>query len=282
LWPCRRLSQFFLKNLVGGKDFLWHCKPPHGRSGGIHEEVEEGDFFIKFKLRNKQDGFQWFLVSAVYGATQQEFKEVFPTELVHLCSKETLPMLIGCDFNIIRGSHEKKIMLTDKWPFLFNAIIDAFNLRELEVSRRRFTWLNNLEVLTLEKLDRILSCTEWELKFLHTIVQALSREVSNHTPLFLNTGETTGVVNPPMFKSELGWLLREGFFDLVKDTWLSVHEGHAPLERWQAKVRRLRQYLRGWAKNVSGAYKKEKKLLLNKLDTLDKKAENAHLWIKMN
>jgi hypothetical protein len=26
-----------------------------------------------------------------------------------------------------------------------------------------------------------------------------------------------------------------------------------PLERWQAKIRRLRQYLRGWAKNVSGA-----------------------------
>ena len=70
-------------------------------------EIEEGDFFIKFKLRNKQDGFQWFLVSAVYGATQQEFKEVFLTELVHFCSKETLPMLIGGDFNIIRGPHEK-------------------------------------------------------------------------------------------------------------------------------------------------------------------------------
>jgi hypothetical protein len=64
-------------------------------------EIEEGDFFIKFKLRNKQDGFQWFLVS-IYGATQQEFKEVFLTELVHLCSKETLPLLIGGDFNIIR------------------------------------------------------------------------------------------------------------------------------------------------------------------------------------
>ena len=113
----RDCSQFFLKNLVGGKDFLWHCKPPHGRSGGMLlgvnisffyiGEIEEGDFFIKFKLRNKQDGFQWFLVSAVYGATQQEFKEVFLTELVHFCSKETLPMLIGGDFNIIRGPHEK-------------------------------------------------------------------------------------------------------------------------------------------------------------------------------
>ena len=46
-----------------------------------------------------------------------------------------------------------------------------------------------------------------------------------------------------------------------------------PLERWQAKIRRLRQYLIGWVKNVSGAYKKEKHILLNKLDELDKKAE---------
>ena len=40
---------------------------------------------------------------------------------------------------------------------------------------------------------------------------------------------------------------------------------------------RLRQHLRGWAKNVSGAYKKEKKELLDKLNELDKKAENVML-----
>jgi len=80
-----------------------------------------------------------------------------------------------------------------------------------------------------------------------------------------------------MFKFELGWLLRDGFMDMVRDIWLSVNDGHTPLEKWQAKIRRLRQYLRGWAKNVSGAYKKEKKTLLEKLDELDKKAETMLL-----
>jgi hypothetical protein len=50
-----------------------------------------------------------------------------------------------------------------------------------------------------------------------------------------------------------------------------VDEGHNFLERWQAKIRRLRQYLKGWAKNTSGAYKKEKKRLIEKLNELDKK-----------
>jgi len=190
-------SPNFLKNLCGGKDFLWHCKPPRGRSGGMLVginllefdigEIEEGDFFVKLKLRNKQDGFQWLLVSA-YGAAQHHLKEAFLTELVQLCSKETLPILIGGDFNIIRGPQEKNnANYNDRWPFLFNAIIDAFNLRELELSGRQFTWANNLEIPTFEKLDRILSCTEWELKFPRTTVQALSREISDHTPLFINT-----------------------------------------------------------------------------------------------
>jgi len=64
---------------------------------------------------------------------------------------------------------------------------------------------------------------------------------------------------------------------MVRDVWHSVLVNGSPLERWQAKIRRLRQYLRGWAKNVSGTYKKEKKELLDKLDELDKKAENLLL-----
>ena len=69
----------------------------------------------------------------------------------------------------------------------------------------------------------------------------------------------------------------KGLFCSSGDIWLSVNDGHTPLEKWQAKIRRLRQYLRGWAKNVSGAYKKEKKTLLEKLDELDKKAETMLL-----
>jgi hypothetical protein len=49
------------------------------------------------------------------------------------------------------------------------------------------------------------------------------------------------------------------------------------MERWQGKICRLRQFLRGWAKNTSGQYKKEKKEILNELDRLDKKAEHTPL-----
>jgi hypothetical protein len=53
--------------------------------------------------------------------------------------------------------------------------------------------------------------------------------------------------------------------------------GRTPMERLQGKIRSLKQYLRGWAKNTSAQYKKEKKEILNSLDMLDKKAEHTPL-----
>jgi hypothetical protein len=104
----------------------------------------------------------------------------------------------------------------------------------------------------------------------------LTREISDHTPLLFSTNNPSSSYQY-QFKFELGWLLRDGFCEMVSDVWQSTLVDGSPIERWQAKIRRLRQYLRGWAKNESGAYKKEKATILNKLDELDKKAESATL-----
>jgi hypothetical protein len=150
-------------------------------------------------------------------------------------------------------------------------------LKEIQLTGRKYTWANNLAIPTFEKLDRILVTTEWEEKYPLTTVHALTRGVSDHTPLLLNSGETSSMPTQPMFKFELGWLLRDGFMDLVRDIWEHTVVGRTPMERWQGKIRRLRQYLRGWTKNTSGQYKKEKKEILNTLDMLDKKAEHTPL-----
>ena len=61
------------------------------------------------------------------------------------------------------------------------------------------------------------------------------------------------------FKFELGWLLPDSLMDMVKEAWENVDLGSTLMERWQAKIRRFRQHLWGYAKNTSGALKKEKK-----------------------
>jgi hypothetical protein len=93
----------------------------------------------------------------------------------------------------------------------------------------------------------------------------------------LSVGDKPQKKSQLAFKFELGWLLKEGFFELVADVWNKEQKGVTSMQKWQNKIRRLRQLLRGWAKNMSGAYKKEKQELLRKAEELDKKAESQLL-----
>jgi endonuclease/exonuclease/phosphatase family metal-dependent hydrolase len=56
------------------------------------------------------------------------------------------------------------------------------------MSGRKYTWANSREVSTYERLDRVLASTEWEERFPLSTVVALTREVSDHTPLLLSVG----------------------------------------------------------------------------------------------
>ena len=92
------------------------------------------------------------------------------------------------------------------------ACIETLNLRELELSGRKFTWANSAENPTFERLDRILVSTDWEQKFPLSTVKALTRQISDHTPLLLDTNQASHRGNTPVFKFELGWLAKDGFF----------------------------------------------------------------------
>ena len=48
--------------------------------------------------------------------------------------------LVGGDINIIRNPSEKNNnRYNDTWPRLFNVVIETLNLREIEMSGRKFT-----------------------------------------------------------------------------------------------------------------------------------------------
>jgi hypothetical protein len=95
-----------------------------------------------------------------------------------MTSHERLPILMGGDFNILRHTHEKNNKNLDgKWSFLFNCVIDGLNLRELEMSGRRYTWANSFPNPIYEKLDRIQMSTEWELNHPLCTVVALPRVI---------------------------------------------------------------------------------------------------------
>ena len=236
----------FLNHLAAGQDFSWFCLPPRGRSGGMLlgvntstlqvTNVEVGDFCVKLFLKSKGDDFQWVLVS-VYGAAQDEYKQQFLSELVRLCENEPLPMMVGGDFNMIRKPEEKNNdNYNPRWPILFNAIIQSLELRELELSGRQYTWASRRDNPTFEKLDRILTTTEWEQKYPLVTVHALTREGSDHTLLFVDSGVNAHIGNKARFSFERSWLRLEGFYEMVATEWKAPVKGFTPIEVWQNKI----------------------------------------------
>jgi exonuclease III len=150
----------FLREFAAGKFFAWFCLPPHGRSGGILvgintttlvvNRVDSGDYCVKLSITSKIDGFQWLLVP-VYGAAQDKNKYEFLAELVRTCESETIPMLLAGDFNILRKPEDKSNdNFNPRWPFIFNAIIENLNLREIALSGRQFTWASRRQTPTYE------------------------------------------------------------------------------------------------------------------------------------
>jgi hypothetical protein len=179
-------------------------------------------------------------------------------------------LLLG-DFNLLRFRYEKnRGRFDDHWSFLFNAVIDSLDLREVTMIGRQFTWANSLPVPTYEKLDRVLMDANWESKFPLVSVRALKRieGFSDHAPILLTTGNSLPQSNH-RFKFELGWLQRDGFHDMVKSVWDRPVTTPSPIQMWNYKIRALRSHLNGWARHVTGVLKKEKLRLSSIIDELE-------------
>ena len=181
-------------------------------------------------MQKKKDGFK-FVLYTVYGPAQHQNKQAFSYELANTCSKESLPYLIRSDFNIMRRSEDKSSGVFDfKWPKLFNDVIESLDLKEIVMSGHQYTWAVPGDNPIFEKLDRVLASTDWEDKFPLSIVEPRDRDISDHTSLVLNTGASTHSTNQRPFKFERGWLIRDGFYDMVINIWQSDISGRTPLE----------------------------------------------------
>jgi hypothetical protein len=154
--------------------------------------------------------------------------------------------------------------------FLFNAVIDSLDLREVSMVGPQFTCANSLPDPTYEKLDLTLMDTDWEEKYPMVLVRALERieRLSDYAPILLTTGPPKPLCKR-LFKFELGWLQREGFHDMVKNVWDRPVSGNTPILRWNNKMRTMRKHLSEWASHTTGILKKEKLRLSTIIDELE-------------
>jgi exonuclease III len=157
------------------RNYLWDWLPAIERSSGILSRFKlerfdvgvrnQGKFILQHTLWDKMLSKKWSVLN-IYGAAHDDQKDDFLVELAAFCFKNKEPYVVGGDFNILRFSSEKnKNYHPSRFSDTFNVVIQVNELREVTISRRIYTWLNNHVNPTLEKLNRILMSKEWELLF---------------------------------------------------------------------------------------------------------------------
>ena len=180
-------SDSLLRKFDANQDYLWMGNPSRGKSGGILVGIllerfdvgsfDQGEYMLQWNLLDKLLKIKWNLL-VVYGAAQEENKLFFFVELSIFCAKNSEPLNVGGDFNIIRYSKEKNTMDgVHRHTPLFNSVIHFYELRELIMTGGLFTWSNNQDNLVMVKLDRILVNKEWEDLFPQANVKRLPREI---------------------------------------------------------------------------------------------------------
>lgn len=111
----------------------------------------------------------------------------------------------------------------------FNVVIDRLNLWENTLSRKQCTWANSMANPIFKKFDQVLMSTNLKQQFQLVSICALVCNLSNHTPLLLDTGLMSTPGKSPLLKFKLGWLIRDGLHDLVIDSWKNKLWGNSAI-----------------------------------------------------
>ena len=162
---------------------------------------------------------------------------------------------------------------------LFNAHIANWALREIPRTGARYTWTNHQLDPVRSVLDRVFVSNSFEGLFPLCSLVAETSLGSDHTPLVLDTGEGSPIRSNRFF-FETGWFDMPGFNDVVLPQWqnlLQDAQGRDVTNWWNIMSSGLRQYLRGWSRNLGRATKQQKQILLGQIANLDLKADSAGL-----
>jgi hypothetical protein len=175
----------------------------------------KGSFFISADIFHRCKRLIWTCI-LVYGPADHSRTREFLDELVSEVEACHYPLIIGGDFNLIRGAHDKSNDNIN-WPRVrqFNDVIASLALREINRTGARFTWTNRQLSPVRSVLDRVFVSPAWEQVFPLCSLLAVTRVGSDHNPLLFDDGEQ-GVRRPSRFIFQSWWPRVAGFDEMVK------------------------------------------------------------------
>ncbi|GKV42785.1 hypothetical protein SLEP1_g50152 [Rubroshorea leprosula] len=218
--------------LWNSDEFDWVAKDSSGASGGwlciwdrrhfVKREELIGDGFVGLSGEWGASKQQCFLIN-VYGPNDRQKRAKLWEELRRMKTDKEGHWLIAGDFNAVRGPEERRGKIRES-PGMndFDEFIVATDLVDVKLTNRRYTWYKP-DGTARRRLDRFLLSTEMSNMEGEWIQQALPRNISDHCAV-----------------------------NIVEEKWSEMEvEGFAGY-KCQQKLKLLKEFLKGWNKEVFG------------------------------
>ncbi|XP_057795833.1 uncharacterized protein LOC131011947 [Salvia miltiorrhiza] len=193
----------------------------------------------------------FFRVAVVHGANDHVSRRALWTDLLSFVDGNTV--FIG-DFNAVKGAHERRSLVAPLRSSCseFCDFIAASDMIESPSSGIRFTWSGRILLPrhVESRLDRAFFSLGFANLWASINTHALPRLTSDHSPLIFQCSDEMG--KGRRFKFLNMWTSHPNFLERVASSWDAGTDVRCPIFKIMFKLRRLRNDLRAWNKDVFG------------------------------
>ncbi|XP_073359839.1 uncharacterized protein [Aegilops tauschii subsp. strangulata] len=157
----------------------------------------------------------------------------------------------------------------------FRAKLNRLELKEMYLNGRKFTWSNERENVTVEKIDHVFMTSDWEDLYPASFLSAVGSVISDHCPLLMDLHADFHMGR--RFRFESFWPKAEGFMDTVALAWNSVPSFGNPFVVLDAKLRATAKRLQTWSDRWIGNVKLQITIALEVILRLDVASDSRQL-----
>lgn len=159
-----------------------------------------------------------YILTSVYGPQADVDKVTFLDELRAIQATVGSPWMVAGNFNLILEATDKSnTNISRRNMGRFRRFVNEAELKDIHLHGRSFTWSNERDRPTLEKLDQVLVTVDWEIQAPNCFLQALATTMSDHYPLLLSTN--AGLQGKPRYHFEKHWTKMPDFLQVVERGW---------------------------------------------------------------
>lgn len=256
----------------GGLIFAW-------RRGIDFDMVSINQHLCSVILFGEPNSQPWAM-TLVHSPCDSISKEAFWDEVGSIGSAFGDPWMILGDFNAILGQHEKwraqPVGSSSSDGFyqfkLLNGMVDVRS------TGPQFTWCNGRSghQQIREHLDKGLANGDWSALFPRALIRNLSRYLSDHAPILLNTIGAMGA-GPKPFRFESCWVRDKSSKEVVKAVWGQPMWGSAGF-RLSKKIKATSKALRIWNRECFGNVQRSIQKLNEQLEFVQGLTPSDQAW----